>query len=210
MNMDGGRDLNRKRAPLKYAALAVLALSAGIAAAMLFPGVGGKLRDFRAAYLQDPLNKFTRHAEPQVVPDIAFNDADGRPVRLSDWRGQLVLLNIWATWCGPCKAEMPSLDRLQAKLGGKEFTVLALSTDRGGPQAPAQFFSRESITHLKVFNDKTGEAAIRMKEPGLPLSIVLNEEGQEIARLFGPMEWDSPEMIAQLEAWKFRKANGRG
>lgn len=210
MNMDGGRDLNRKRAPLKYAALAVLALSAGIAAAMLFPGVGGKLRDFRAAYLQDPLNKFTRHAEPQVVPDIAFDDADGRPVRLSDWRGQLVLLNIWATWCAPCKAELPSLDRLQAKLGGKGFTVLALSTDRGGPKAPAQFFSREGITHLKVFNDKTGEAAIRMKEPGLPLSIVLNEEGQEIARLFGPTEWDSPEMIAQLEAWKFRKANGRG
>ena len=208
--MDGGRDLNRKRAPLKYAALAVLALSAGIAAAMLFPGVGGKLRDFRAAYLQDPLNKFTRHAEPQVVPDIAFNDADGRPVRLSDWRGQLVLLNIWATWCAPCKAELPSLDRLQAKLGGKGFTVLALSTDRAGPKAPAQFFSKEGITHLKVFNDKTGEAAIRMKEPGLPLSIVLNEEGQEIARLFGPMEWDSPEMIAQLEAWKLRNANGPG
>ena len=95
-------------------------------------------------------------------------------------------------------------------LAEKDFTVLALSTDRGGPKAPAQFFSREGITHLKVFNDKTGEASIRMKEPGLPLSIVLNEEGQEIARLFGPTEWDSPEMIAQLEAWKFRKANGRG
>ena len=111
-------------------------------------------------HLQDPLSKFTRHAEPQAVPDIAFNDADGRQVRLSDWRGQLVLLNIWATWCAPCKAELPSLDRLQAKLGGKGFTVLALSTDRGGPKAPAQFFSREGITHLKVFNDKTGEAAI--------------------------------------------------
>ena len=145
----------------------------------------------------------------KTVPDIAFNDADGRQVRLSDWRGQLVLLNIWATWCGPCKTEMPSLDRLQAKLGGKEFTVLALSTDRGGPTAPAQFFAREGITHLKVFNDNTGEAAIRMKEPGLPASIVLNENGQEIARLFGPMEWDSPEMIAQLEAWKSRNANGR-
>jgi thiol-disulfide isomerase/thioredoxin len=218
LNMDGGRDLNRKEAEpplflpaaLKYAAVAVLALSAGIAAAVLFPGITGKLRDFRAAHLQDPLNKFTRHAEPQAVPDIAFSDADGRQVRLSDWRGQLVLLNIWATWCAPCKAELPSLDRLQAKLGGKGFTVLAVSTDRGGPKAPLQFFEREGITHLKVFNDNTGEAAIRMKEPGLPLSIVLNEGGQEIARLFGPMEWDSPEMIAQLEAWKFPKANGPG
>ena len=94
---------------------------------------------------------------------------------------------------------MPSLDRLQAKLGGKEFAVLALSTDRGGPKAPAQFFSREGITHLKVFNDTTGEAAIRMKEPGLPASIVLNENGQEIARLFGPMEWDTPEIIAHFK-----------
>jgi hypothetical protein len=74
----------------------------------------------------------------------------------------------------------------------------------------AQFFAREGITHLKVFNDNTGEASIRMKEPGLPLSIVLNEDGQEIARLLGPMKWDSPEMIAQLEAWKSRNANGRG
>ena len=161
------------------------------------------------AYVQAPAGRFTRHAEPQIVPDIAFNDADGRPVRLSDWRGQLVLLNIWATWCGPCKTEMPSLDRLQAKLGGKEFTVLALSTDRGGLTAPAQFLAREGLTHLKVFNDSTGEAAIRMKEPGLPATIVLNGNGQEIARLFGPMEWDSPEMIAQLEAWKSRNANGR-
>ena len=215
--MTGSGELNTKEAesPLflrragKYVAVAVLAASAGIAAAMLFPSVTAKLRTSRAAYLQDPVSRFTRHAEPQLVSDIAFNDADGRQVRLSDWRGQLVLLNIWATWCGPCKAEMPSLDRLQAKLGGKEFTVLALSTDRGGPKVPAQFFAREGITHLKVFNDNTGEAAIRMKEPGLPLSIVLNENGQEIARLFGPMEWDSPEMIAQIEAWKSRNANGR-
>ena len=182
-------------------AVAVVAASAGIAAAMIFPGMTGKLRAFRVAYLQDPVSRFTRHSEPRIVPDIAFNDADGRQVRLSDWRGQLVLLNIWATWCGPCKAELPSLDRLQAKLGGKEFNVLALSTDRGGPKVPAQFFSREGITHLKVFNDDTGEAAIRMKEPGLPLSIVLNENGQEIARLLGPREWDSAEMIAQLGAW---------
>ncbi len=177
---------------------------------MLVPSMTGKARALRAAYLQDPAGRFTRHVDPQVVPDIAFNDADGRLVRLSDWRGRLVLLNIWATWCGPCKTELPSLDRLQAKRGGKEFTVLALSTDRGGPKPPAQFFEREGITHLKVFNDNTGEAAIRMKETGLPLSIVLNENGQEIARLFGPAEWDSPEMIAQIEAWKSHDPNGRG
>jgi thiol-disulfide isomerase/thioredoxin len=218
LTSSGGGELNTKEAepPLflgraaKYVAVAVLAASAGIAAAMLFPGMTDKLKAFRAAYLQDPVSRFTRHAEPQIVPDIAFNDADGRQVRLSDWGGQLVLLNLWATWCGPCKTEMPSLDRLQAKLGGREFTVLALSTDRGGPKLPAQFFSKEGITHLKVFNDNTGQAAIHMKGPGLPLSIVLNEKGLEIARLFGPMEWDTPEMLAQFEAWKSPDANGRG
>lgn len=97
---------------------------------------------------------------------------------------------------------MPSLDRLQAKLAGRNVVVLAISTDRGGPDAPAEFFARQGITHLKLYNDDTGAAAIRMKAAGLPVTVVVNENGQEIARLVGPANWDSPEIMAQLEAFQ--------
>ena len=215
--VDSSGELNRKEAeaPLflrRHESMRLSQLSAasaGIAAAMLVPSMTGKARAFRAAYLQDPASRFTRHSEPRIVPDIALNDADGRQVQLSDWRGQLVLLQylgnlVWH------RAKPSCLRWIGCKRNSAEkSSVLALSTDRGGPKVPAQFFSREGITHLKVFNDDTGEAAVRMKEPGLPLSIVLNEDGQEIARLLGPMEWDSAEIIAQLGAWKSRNANGR-
>ncbi len=215
--MNTGDELNRKEAepPLftrktaKYTVLAVLALSAGMLAVALLPEITAKIEALRSADVQDPLCRLTRHTEQLAVPDIAFNDAEGRKVRLSDWRGQMVLLNLWATWCAPCKTELPSLDRLQAKLGGKEFTVLAVSTDRRGPKAPAEFFGREGITHLKPYNDDTGDAAILMKAAGLPLTIVLNENGQEIARLFGSVDWDSPKVIAQLQAWSASNVNGR-
>ena len=202
--------MNRKEAepPLffpaagKYAFLAVLALSAGIGAANLFFGLTARNAATPAHVEDQASNRLIRHSEPQTIPDIAFKDADGHTARLSNWRGGMVLVNLWATWCAPCKTEMPSLDRLQAKLGTKGIAVLALNTDRGGPKEPAEFFARQGITHLQVYNDETGEAAIRMKAAGLPLSIVLNENGQEIARLSGPAEWDSPEMIARLQALK--------
>jgi len=156
-----------------------------------------------------PLGHFIRHAEPKAIPNISFKDAEGHAAQLSDWRGRMVLVNLWATWCAPCKTEMPSLDRLQAKLGGEDFAILALSTDRGGPKEPAEFFAREGIAHLKVYNDSSGDATRRLNVPGLPLTAVLNKEGLEIARLVGPADWDSPEIIAQLQALSGREANGR-
>ncbi len=181
----------------KYVALAFLAASAGMLTALLLLG-------------EEPAHKapgrvtaaqFIRHAEPQSVPDIVFADPDGRTRHLSEWRGKVVLLNLWATWCAPCKSEMPSLDRLQAELGGDSFTVLALSTDRTGPKEPAAFFAREGIAHLKPFNDDTAEANIGLKAPGLPLTVVLNKDGKEVARLVGPADWDSPATIAEVEGF---------
>jgi thiol-disulfide isomerase/thioredoxin len=198
------------RKAAKYVTLAVLALLAGIAAAFLFAGLTARDPETPAAVEDQAGGGFIRHTEPRTIPDIAFKDAEGQTVLLSDWRGHMVLLNLWATWCAPCKTEMPSLDRLQAKLGGKGVAVLALSTDRGGPKLPAEFFDREGITHLKLYNDNTGEAAITMKAAGLPLTAIVNEDGQEIARLVGPAQWDSPEMIARLEAMVARDVNGRG
>ncbi len=212
--MDGGNKLNRKEAarPLflrsasKYAALAVLALAAGMGAAVTFTGL---TRNAATAPLSDRVTgRFILHAEPKPMPDLAFKDAEGHAVRLSDWRGRMVLVNLWATWCAPCKIEMPSLDRLQGKLGNN-LVVVALSTDRGGPEAPAKFFASQRITRLKLYNDTTGEAVIRMKVTGLPVSIVVNETGQEIARLVGPADWDSPEISGQLEALQAGGATGR-
>jgi thiol-disulfide isomerase/thioredoxin len=185
-----------------YAGLAVLSLGAGFLAALLINGVDGgregipRHAETRTAF--SDAGKLIRRSEPQPIPDLAFNDADGRPHRLSEWRGKLVLLNLWATWCAPCKAEMPSLDRLQAKLGSDTFTVLAISQDRTGPEKPASFFAKEGITHLALYLDSASAALAGLKASGLPLSVILDRQGLEIARQLGPAEWDSPAIIAEI------------
>jgi thiol-disulfide isomerase/thioredoxin len=187
-----------------YAGLAALSLSAGVLAALLLKGAddGGKGYPQQAETRLQPSNvgKLIRRPEPLPVPDIAFKDADGRPHHLSEWRGKVVLLNLWATWCAPCEAEMPSLDRLQAKAGGDKFTVLAISQDRTGPDKPASFFAKEGIKHLALYNDSASAAIAGLKASGLPLSIVLNREGLEIARQLGPAEWDSAGVAADIES----------
>lgn len=135
------------------------------------------------------------HSAPKLLPEIQFQDAEGRRLTLEDFRGKVVLLNIWATWCAPCRHEMPTLDRLQGKLGGKEFEVVALSIDRAGPDAVRKFFSEISVKHLSLYIDESTKSASLLKAFGLPVTLLLNREGREITRLVGPAEWDTPEMI---------------
>lgn len=207
LNNDGVRrpSFSLSRA-LAFAAIGVFAVSAGLLVGLAVfapkdketPVQPSKIRQSEAS---TGLEKFVRVAEPQSVPDLAFNDADGKPRRLSEWRGKAVLLNLWATWCAPCKTEMPSLDRLQAKLGADQVTVLALSTDRSGLKEPAAFFAKQGISHLGLYNDDTAEANVRMKAEGLPLTVILDTEGMERARLLGPADWDSPEAVAKIESY---------
>jgi thiol-disulfide isomerase/thioredoxin len=203
------KNTNAGLSPWRLARLAALGVLAALAGAITARLIVGTPEDRGRAYIREgevsktelTAKKFILLAKPEPLPDLAFTGADGKPHRLSEWRGKTVLLNLWATWCAPCKTEMPSLDRLQARLGGGKFQVIALSTDIGGPEKPASFFKNEGIAHLEVYNDRTSEALKALNASGLPLSVALDKEGREIARLLGPADWDSPEATAQIEAF---------
>jgi thiol-disulfide isomerase/thioredoxin len=143
---------------------------------------------------QEPKN-FVMHDAPKPVGAINFDDAQGRSRSLADFKGKVVLLNIWATWCGPCRKEMPALDHLQAALGGPDFEVVALSIDRGGMDAVGKFFADIGIRTLAMYLDSSGQALRQLGAVGLPTTLLIERDGREIGRLIGPAEWDSPEMV---------------
>lgn len=132
---------------------------------------------------------------PAAVPEIGFADAAGQPRTLADYSGKVVLLNIWATWCAPCRQEMPTLDRLQAKLGGPDFEVVALSMDRKGPDAVRKFFAETGVKHLALNIDTSAKAMFTLGAVGLPMTLLIDRRGKEIGRLIGPAEWDAPNMV---------------
>ena len=144
---------------------------------------------------QEPPKNFVMHDAPKPVAAINFDDAQGRSRNLADFKGKVVLLNVWATWCGPCRKEMPALDRLQAALGGPDFEVVALSIDRGGMDAARKFFAEIGIRNLAMYLDGSGQALRTLSALGLPTTLLIDREGREIGRLIGPADWDSPEMV---------------
>ncbi|WP_247871841.1 TlpA disulfide reductase family protein [Azospirillum sp. TSO35-2] len=152
----------------------------------------------------DKLDKF-KGAEPKPMPALSFVDGDGRRVDLADFKDRVVLLNLWATWCGPCVKEMPSLDRLQAQMGGDAFQVVALSLDRGGRTAVEPFFAKTGVGHLGLYLDPASESMKVLGLRGLPTTILVDPEGRELGRVEGAVEWDSPEVVAFL-----RQQLGRG
>lgn len=143
---------------------------------------------------------FIMHPAAKPVADIVFTDERGNSFSLRDFRGGLVLLNVWATWCGPCRKEMPTLDRLQATLGGERFQVVALSIDRGGVAVVQKFYAETGVRQLALFIDSTGRAASNLGFIGLPGTLLIDPQGREIGRLIGPAEWDSPDMLAFLQS----------
>jgi thiol-disulfide isomerase/thioredoxin len=132
------------------------------------------------------------------LPPISFAAADGKAVSLKDFAGRVVLLNLWATWCAPCVKEMPTLDRLQAALGGSAFEVVTLSSDRTGIAVVARFLSERKLDRLTPYLDQKGEATRALDVAGLPTTLLIDVEGREIGRLEGPAEWDSPEAKALM------------
>ncbi len=135
-------------------------------------------------------------AEPKKMPQIVFYDEANKPVTLDKWQGKAVLLNIWATWCPPCVKEMPTLDRLQKRLGGDFFQVVVLSLDEAGIKVVKQFFDQTNVKNLDIYMDANFKAASALNALGLPTTILIDLKGQELGRLVGPAEWDTPEMIS--------------
>jgi len=133
--------------------------------------------------------------EPKPVAAVEFVDGAGKAHTLADFMGKVVLLNVWATWCGPCREEMPTLDRLQAQLGGSDFQVLALSIDQGGIQVVRDFYREIGIRHLELYIDDSAEANRRLNAFGLPITLLLDRQGRELCRKLGAAAWDSPEVI---------------
>jgi thiol-disulfide isomerase/thioredoxin len=144
---------------------------------------------------QEPPKNFVMHDAPKPVAAIKFDDAQGQSRNLADFKAKVVLLNIWATWCGPCRKEMPALDHLHAALGGPDFEVVALSIDRGGMDAVRRFFADIGIRTLAMYLDSSGLALRTLSALGLPTTLLIDREGGEIGRLIGPAEWDSPQMV---------------
>ncbi|MGA8760524.1 MAG: TlpA disulfide reductase family protein [Stellaceae bacterium] len=151
-----------------------------------------------AGAAQAPLGQFVPASPPRPAPQVSFSDAMGASANLSDFAGKPVLLNLWATWCAPCRREMPSLERLQARLGDK-ITVLAISEDIGGNKAVAPFIAKFGLKAVKTYLDPKSTLTQAFNVDGLPTSFLIDRRGRVIGRVEGEAEWDSPKMLSVIE-----------
>lgn len=137
--------------------------------------------------------------QPRTVPDIRFQDDQARALTLADFRGRVVLLNVWATWCVPCRQEMPTLDRLEARLGGDDFVVIALSIDRRGVDAVRDFYREIGVQKLAIYLDPSATGSRGLAIEGVPTTLVIDRQGREVARKMGAAEWDGPPMVSLIQ-----------
>jgi thiol-disulfide isomerase/thioredoxin len=194
------------RAPI---ALAVVAFAAVVAAAVLYGKGAGAGKDEAVAacpaakaaaarlapLAQGEVAALNVNKNPKPAVDISFADADGRKLTLADFKGRNVLLNLWATWCVPCRAEMPALDRLQAKMGGADFQVVAVNIDTSRLDRPKAFLAEAGVKTLTRYADSSADSfeALKVagKALGLPTSLLIGPDGCELAVMAGPAQWDS-------------------
>ena len=202
---------------IPYAIVAVL-IGAVIGSAGLY-GIGGLKRNAAgdsacrpavdlaqklAPLAHGEVAALTMATAPLRLPDLTFEDADGKPRKLSDWRGRIVLVNLWATWCVPCRKEMPALESLQTRLGGPDFEVVAVNIDTRDPEKPRNFLKEANLTRLSYFTDQKAKVFQDLKAIGralgMPTSVLVDGEGCEIATLAGPAEWSSDDAIRLIRA----------
>jgi thiol-disulfide isomerase/thioredoxin len=161
-------------------------------AAALDPLVGGEVAAFQLA------------REPEKLSGLAFTGTDGKPKTLAAFGGKVALVNLWATWCGPCRKEMPALDRLQAALGGDDFAVVPISIDIGDPERPKAFLEQIGVKNLPLYTDRTTKIFEDVKARGLaiglPVTFLLDRNGCRLGHINGPAEWDSEDGRRLIEA----------
>lgn len=194
-----------------WSALALIAVIA-IATALYFYQRGNASKNPLAGILNVAVDigdqRFMRWHTPRDLPAITFQDEAGKTLSLTDFRGKVVLLNIWATWCPPCREEMPSLDRLNDKRGGENFEVVALSIDRDtGLIKP--FYEKFGIQTLRGYFDPSAQIPNTLRAPGVPTTLLIDQEGREIGRAMGPAAWDSAQVEALIDA-ALARSPGKG
>lgn len=203
----------QKRSTARYAWLAAASALAAFAAVYVTLGrpdnraVPGPTTETPAPTVKsgNPLatgamTTFVFKPQPEPLPDIKFLNGAGAETSLASLRGKVVLLNVWATWCAPCREEMPGLDRLQATLGSDKFQVVALAVDKSGLDGAKKFLADIKTEKLEAFADPTAKEGTRLRVIGMPTTILIDAEGREIGRLIGPAHWDSLEAKRLIEA----------
>lgn len=202
----------------QMAARAVMALCGALAVLAGIYGIGRLRSNPADAACQPAMNIASRIAplaqgevaaflvaqKPFRVPNVTFKDAKGHDKTLADWRGRTVLLNLWATWCVPCRREMPALDALQAKLGNAGFEVVAVNIDTRDPHKPLTFLKGGNITHLAYYSDDSAHVFEDLKAAGkafgMPTTLIVDRSGCEIGNMAGPAEWSSADGVKLVSA----------
>lgn len=155
-------------------------------------GVATSGQDFRPL-AAGALAAFVVKPQRKPVADVGFQDGAGQPLKLGDWKGRVALVNLWATWCAPCRKEMPALAQLQKDLGSDQFEVVAISVDKKGVEASAAFLKETGAENLRLYVEPTLTILNDLQAIGLPATILIDRQGREIGRLLGPADWASPE-----------------
>jgi len=189
--------------PILTRALGGLALGALLYAAPSPSANAADLSDADRAALSglrgETLQRLVIHEVPRDPLAPAFLTEDQGRTTLDAFRGKVVLVNFWATWCAPCRKEMPAIDALARDMAGPDFAVVPVSTDFGGLAKPKAFFDQIGVQALSVYLDGDRELAEAAGVSGLPVTLLLDREGREVARLLGDAEWDSAEARAVVE-----------
>lgn len=178
---------DRVLAALLYGAAALFATPA---AADLSAAEVAALKEARAG----DMTKLVIHKAPRPRLETQFQTERDAAKFMSDYEGKIVVVNFWATWCPPCRKEMPSIDRLKGAIAGDDFEVLAVALDRASPDAIKEFYRSIGVEHLRILREPTLRLGTEAGILGMPITIILDREGREIARLQGEAEWDSEEV----------------